>query len=185
MWREKAARMSKSYYRVFFSSNSQQGAEGDGFAAECQRATIVFSFQAIHNAHIDINSVRGNVKELLSCFLFKQFTTVLLCVCLFVKCQRATIVFSFQAIHNHAGLEPTSDAMSKSYYRVFFSSNSQLSIGRYWKTTKCQRATIVFSFQAIHNSPFHDHFRGDNVKELLSCFLFKQFTTCWNCILCW
>ena len=41
--------MSKSYYRVFFSSNSQ------------------------HNEKK--SSGRVNVKELLTCFLFKQFTT--------------------------------------------------------------------------------------------------------------
>ena len=67
-------RMSKSYYRVFFSSNSQH-----------MSAAL---------------SAVSNVKELLSCFLFKQFTTL---------------------------ISPLSKAfpMSKSYYRVFFSSNSQ------------------------------------------------------------
>ena len=67
-----------------------------------------------------------NVKELLSCFLFKQFTTRLL----------------------HSG---DNRQMSKSYYRVSFLSNSQQQNGR-----GCG---------------------ASNVKELLSCFLFKQFTT--------
>ena len=92
--------MSKSYYRVFFSSNSQQKS-----TFECQQ---------------------DNVKELLSCFLFKQFTTP---------------GDSFQ-------IDP-----------------------------KCQRATIVFSFQAIHNDIDSPIWKTNNVKELLSCFLFKQFTT--------
>ena len=115
-----------SYYRVFFSSNSQrETAQGVG-GAKCQRATIVFSFQAIHNGIGPDNKRCTNVKELLSCFLLKQFTTYLLRGC-------------------------WSQRMSKSYYRVFFSSNSQ-QLGR-------------LKFFVV------------NVKELLSCFLFKQFTT--------
>ena len=92
--------MSKSYYRVSFLSNSQRCRGG--------------------------RAVRCNVKELLSCFLFKQFTTAFLAVCILLL-------------------------MSKSYYRVSFLSNSQLS--------------------------FPDGSGPVNVKELLSCFLFKQFTT--------
>ena len=61
--------MSKSYYRVSFLSNSQQ----------LLAASWFFS----------------NVKELLSCFLFKQFTTVAGRFLVFLKCQRATIVFPF------------------------------------------------------------------------------------------
>ena len=92
--------MSKSYYRVFFLSNSQPN--------------ILSSIPS------------SDVKELLSCFLFKQFTT---------------------------GSQGTRlpHWMSKSYYRVFFLSNSQ-------------PALVLL----VGNS---------DVKELLSCFLFKQFTT--------
>ena len=68
----------------------------------------------------------ANVKELLSCFLFKQFTTT-------------------------DGRTDNRRKMSKSYYRVSFLSNSQ-------------RVIAKLS-------------RPRNVKELLSCFLFKQFTT--------
>ena len=67
-----------------------------------------------------------DVKELLPCFLFKQFTTQM------------------------NGLNIAKE-MSKSYYRVSFLSNSQ------------------------HKS---NHFaKIRDVKELLPCFLFKQFTT--------
>ena len=93
--------MSKSYYRVFFSSNSQRNATANSGTSKCQRATIVFSFQAIHNFDRSDAINLSNVKELLSCFLFKQFTT-------------------------HAFPVKTYSKMSKSYYRVFFSSNSQL-----------------------------------------------------------
>ena len=92
--------MSKSYYRVSFLSNSQR-----------------------ENIYSDISK---NVKELLSCFLFKQFTT------------------SFRVACAGRG-------MSKSYYRVSFLSNSQ-----------------PFPYLSV---------LVYNVKELLSCFLFKQFTT--------
>ncbi len=118
--------MSKSYYRVSFSSNSQQCRATTAGCAQCQRATIVFPFQAIHN-WCRRGRFRGrNVKELLSCFLFKQFTTA-------------------------ADAGSRRCRMSKSYYRVSFSSNSQRK----------------------------SHYRRHqlNVKELLSCFLFKQFTT--------
>ena len=143
--------MSKSYYRVFFSSNSQLCFFCWHKMLKCQRATIVFSFQAIHNISFKSfcwpkmsksyyrvffssnsqlvwrwNFLELNVKELLSCFLFKQFTTPWR-----QKLPSAT--------------------MSKSYYRVFFSSNSQLFNRNNENLT--------------------------NVKELLSCFLFKQFTT--------
>ena len=118
--------MSKSYYRVFFSSNSQRQYYG----------SIIIM----------------NVKELLSCFLFKQFTT-------------------------HTAIIINNNKMSKSYYRVFFSSNSQLFDMAGNIVSKCQRATIVFSFQAIHNKTTRHISKCPNVKELLSCFLFKQFTT--------
>ena len=118
--------MSKSYYRVFFSSNSQL----------IPKVILLML----------------NVKELLSCFLFKQFTT-------------------FRPSHSYW------PQMSKSYYRVFFSSNSQLDFYNEVIRFQCQRATIVFSFQAIHNYFYNSFIRCYNVKELLSCFLFKQFTT--------
>ena len=143
--------MSKSYYRVFFSSNSQR----------CPAA-----WQSCRN-----------VKELLSCFLFKQFTTDWDSFLNPIKCQRATIVFSFQAIHNYVIFIYSPYKMSKSYYRVFFSSNSQLIIELVVSVCECQRATIVFSFQAIHNFLLACLTSKGNVKELLSCFLFKQFTT--------
>ena len=143
--------MSKSYYRVSFSSNSQLCVKNTLNLLKCQRAIIVFPFQAIHNFY-NIHLIRilmsksyyrvsfssnsqpkiinlkakYNVKELLSCFLFKQFTTNVNRWFTFVKCQRAIIVFPFQAIHNGGNKEI---------------------------------------------APYH------NVKELLSCFLFKQFTT--------
>ncbi len=117
-----------------------------------QLATIVFSFQAIHNVSESLIYRGLNVKELLSCFLFKQFTTAV-----FLNLMKIL--------------------MSKSYYRVFFSSNSQPLSCSISLTSKCQRATIVFSFQAIHNGRKRMEDFLPNVKELLSCFLFKQFTT--------
>ena len=41
--------MSKSYYRVSFLSNSQRAVAHGAGLDECQRATIVFLFQAVHN----------------------------------------------------------------------------------------------------------------------------------------
>ena len=91
--------MSKNYYRVFFLSNSQLSDD------------VFLSW--------------GDVKELLSCFLFKQFTTLILELRML-------------------------SMMSKNYYRVFFLSNSQ-------------------QLSWFNVNPL-------DVKELLSCFLFKQFS---------
>ena len=171
--------MSKSYYRVFFSSNSQHESQARSIDKQCQRATIVFSFQAIHN-HCDAQlDVAPNVKELLSCFLFKQFTT-------------GMMLFNYLIL------------MSKSYYRVFFSSNSQRRNEFYAVTGNVKELLSCFLFKqftthlysASHHgwmskSYYRVFFSSNsqrhwtytcwcrNVKELLSCFLFKQFTTAW------
>ena len=87
--------MSKSYYRVSFLSNSQR-------AKVCRKYL-------------------NNVKELLSCFLFKQFTTA-------------------------AMGARDKDLMSKSYYRVSFLSNSQRQYYGSIIMAECQRAIIVFPF---------------------------------------
>ena len=169
--------MSKSYYRVSFSSNSQLNRIGAWGRQKCQRAIIVFPFQAIHNPWKHAVNRVFNVKELLSCFLFKQFTTFSDTLPMATKCQRAIIVFPFQAIHNSQAIPKHFLKMSKSYYRVSFSSNSQLAISCIANFIQCQRAIIVFPFQAIHNLRSLHEVQTMNVKELLSCFLFKQFTT--------
>ena len=122
-------------------------------------------------------SIGKNVKELLSCFLFKQFTTM-------------------------ARIIQDMPRMSKSYYRVSFLSNSQqqwVSDNEYRNvkellscflfkqfTTICCTASSCstmsksyYRVSFLSNSQHHiGHFGGiANVKELLSCFLFKQFTT--------
>ena len=137
----------------------------------------MFPFQAIHNYKRCVLVWQWNVKELLSCFLFKQFTTFSL------------IVFG-------------RTLMSKSYYRVSFSSNSQLH--RYnedyqlnvkellscflFKQFTTQQTKFLLdsqmsksyyrvSFSSNSQRILFKNYKDFNVKELLSCFLFKQFTT--------
>ena len=63
----------------------------------------------------------NDVKELLSCYLFKQFTTVV-------------------------ELLSAGEGMSKNYYHVTFLSNSQLGILTLQLITGCQRTTIMLPF---------------------------------------
>ena len=92
--------MSKSYYRVSFLSNSQ-------------RHHVFFA-----DAY--------DVKELLPCFLFKQFTTDALSRRFRFPMSKSYYRVSFLSNSQHTLVHPVDGfLMSKSYYRVSFLSNSQ------------------------------------------------------------
>ena len=121
---------------------------------ECGMSKSYYRVSFLSNSQLDLHLYIGllDVKELLPCFLFKQFTTGLT-----------------MATYNIW--------MSKSYYRVSFLSNSQLSMIIKFKGVKMSKSYYRVSFLS-NSQPFRMKFtvKGD-VKELLPCFLFKQFTT--------
>ena len=137
----------------------------------------MFSFQAIHNSLSVVLSVSSLfidyvnvlfssnsqlvlhssmpllvVYRLCQCSLFKQFTTIALCVV-------------------------TVGKLFIDYVNVLFSSNSQHMMAAYASPCCCLSIMSMFSFQAIHNGLTARSQCCRVVYRLCQCSLFKQFTT--------
>ena len=108
----------------------------------------MFSFQAIHNSMPSWQRTNQMSKNLYQCFLFKQFTTIIVNFKFILKCQRTFI-------------------------NVFFSSNSQLFPILSLFLSNVKEPLSMFSFQAIHNSLRDHELPLVNVKEPLSMFSFQ------------
>ena len=191
------------YVNVLFSSNSQRQAGLNPDLICCLSIMSMFSFQAIHNRSVHLALILSVVYRLCQCSLFKQFTTQDYYLWSRFSCLSIMSMFSFQAIHNSAGVysrcwfvvyrlcqcslfkQFTTGIVDKNgnrmlfidYVNVLFSSNSQLP-SIVWTVIRCCLSIMsMFSFQAIHNGMCQLFSVCLVVYRLCQCSLFKQFTT--------